>query len=42
MKGVVKKNGLNNTETRIESISGRITFDTKPDEGLDIKFSFPI
>ncbi|WP_172406488.1 tetratricopeptide repeat-containing sensor histidine kinase [Pedobacter sp. AJM] len=42
MKGVVKKNGLNNTETRIENISGRITFDTKPDEGLDIKFSFPI
>ncbi|WP_131539916.1 tetratricopeptide repeat-containing sensor histidine kinase [Pedobacter nototheniae] len=35
-------NGLRNTETRIKSISGIITFDTKPHEGLNIKFSFPI
>ena len=42
MQGAVKKNGLSNTETRIESISGRITFDTKPDKGLEIEFSFPI
>ncbi|WP_052265913.1 tetratricopeptide repeat-containing sensor histidine kinase [Pedobacter kyungheensis] len=42
MQGAVRKNGLNNTETRIESISGRITFDTKPDKGLEIEFSFPI
>ncbi|WP_316804729.1 tetratricopeptide repeat protein [Pedobacter nototheniae] len=35
-------NGLRNTETRIKSISGIITFDTKPDEGLKVKFSFPI
>lgn len=42
MQGAVKKNGLSNTETRIESISGHITFDTKPDKGLEIEFSFPI
>lgn len=42
MKGAFKKNGLNNTETRIESILGHITFDTKPDKGLEIEFSFPI
>lgn len=35
-------NGLKNTETRIKNISGVITFDTKPNEGLTIKFSFPI
>jgi len=42
MMGAVKKNGLSNTETRIESILGRITFDTKPDKGLALEFSFPI
>lgn len=35
-------NGLSNTETRIKSISGLITFDTKPDQGLKVKISFPI
>ncbi|GGI23263.1 hypothetical protein GCM10008119_06790 [Pedobacter mendelii] len=35
-------NGLKNTETRIKSISGIITFDTKANEGLNVKFSFPI
>jgi len=41
MKVLTPKNGLRNTETRIESISGHITFDTKPDEGLRVEFSFP-
>jgi len=41
MEVLTPKNGLRNTETRIESISGHITFDTKPDEGLRIEFSFP-
>lgn len=35
-------NGLRNTENRIKSISGLITFDTKPDQGLKVKISFPI
>ena len=35
-------NGLRNTETRIKSISGLITFDTKPNQGLKVKISFPI
>lgn len=35
-------NGLKNTETRIKSISGTITFDTKANQGLNVKFSFPI
>ncbi|MEH3113750.1 ATP-binding protein [Pedobacter terrae] len=42
MQGALKKNGLTNTENRIENISGSITFDTKPDAGLEIKLSFPI
>jgi len=42
MQSAIKKNGLTNTETRIESISGHITFDTKPDNGLEIEISFPI
>lgn len=41
MKTLIPKNGLRNTETRIESISGHITFDTKPDRGLCVEFSFP-
>lgn len=41
MEVLTPKNGLRNTETRIESISGHITFDTKPDGGLRVKFSFP-
>lgn len=35
-------NGLSNTENRIKSISGLITFDTKPNQGLKVKISFPI
>lgn len=35
-------NGLKNTETRIKSISGVITFDSKANQGLNVKFSFPI
>lgn len=35
-------NGLTNTETRIKSIAGLITFDTKPNEGLKVNISFPI
>ena len=35
-------NGLRNTENRIESISGLITFDTEPNQGLKVKISFPI
>ncbi|MDQ0636890.1 nitrate/nitrite-specific signal transduction histidine kinase [Pedobacter sp. W3I1] len=41
MEVLTPKNGLRNTETRIESISGHITFDTRPDGGLRIEFSFP-
>jgi len=41
MMTLTPKNGLRNTETRIESISGHITFDTKPDGGLCVEFSFP-
>jgi two-component sensor histidine kinase len=41
MEVLTPKNGLRNTETRIESISGHITFDTRPDEGLRVEFSFP-
>ncbi len=35
-------NGLRNTETRIKSIAGLITFDTQPNQGLKINISFPI
>jgi len=41
MEVLTPKNGWRNTETRIESISGHITFDTRPDEGLRVEFSFP-
>ncbi|QNR84081.1 hypothetical protein H9N25_19520 [Pedobacter riviphilus] len=41
MELLTPKNGLRNTETRIESISGRITFDTKLNSGLKVEFSFP-
>ncbi|MCZ4245265.1 tetratricopeptide repeat-containing sensor histidine kinase [Pedobacter punctiformis] len=44
-KGIVDfspGNGLKNTETRIKSISGVITFDTKPEQGLNVKLSFPL
>lgn len=35
------KNGLRNVETRIESISGTYTFDSVPDKGFKVSFSFP-
>lgn len=35
-------NGLRNTETRIENISGTITFETMEKTGLGISISFPI
>lgn len=35
------KNGLQNVETRIESISGTYTFDSVPDKGFKVSFSFP-
>lgn len=36
------KNGLGNTETRINSIGGTINFDTKTEKGLKITLSFPV
>lgn len=35
-------NGLRNTETRIKSILGVITFETEPGQWLKVKISFPI
>lgn len=35
------KNGLQNTESRINSIAGTINFDTKTENGLKITLSFP-
>jgi len=35
------KNGLRNVETRIESISGTYTFDSVPNKGFKVSFSFP-
>ncbi|MCX8533236.1 tetratricopeptide repeat-containing sensor histidine kinase [Chryseobacterium luquanense] len=36
------KNGLSNTVSRIESINGKIIFDTKTEKGLKINISFPV
>lgn len=36
------KNGLKNTESRINSIGGTINFDTKTEKGLKITLSFPV
>jgi len=35
------KNGVQNTESRINSIGGTINFDTKTENGLKITLSFP-
>ncbi|THF47420.1 ATP-binding protein [Flavobacterium supellecticarium] len=35
------KNGLQNVETRIKSISGTYTFDSVPNKGFKVSFSFP-
>ncbi|MFN0254440.1 tetratricopeptide repeat-containing sensor histidine kinase [Pedobacter ureilyticus] len=42
IKGIEFKNGLTNTGTRINNISGSITFDTQTERGLAIHISFPI
>ena len=42
MKGLSPKNGLQNTETRIQSILGSITFDNTTEKGLNILISFPL
>lgn len=39
--GTVKKNGMANTENRIKSIDGTITFESKPEEGLAIHLCIP-
>lgn len=41
IKDVAKKNGLTNTENRIKSIRGTITFDNTLKKGLGINLSFP-
>ncbi|WP_406824579.1 tetratricopeptide repeat protein [Pedobacter sp. KACC 23697] len=41
-KKMTFNNGLRNTETRIENISGTITFETMNKTGLGISISFPI
>ncbi|WP_069658339.1 tetratricopeptide repeat-containing sensor histidine kinase [Arcticibacter eurypsychrophilus] len=41
MKDAAKKNGLANTENRIKSILGTITFDNINEKGLMINLSFP-
>jgi len=42
LNGSAKKNGLTNTENRIKSIRGTITFDRTVTKGLEINISFPI
>ncbi|AOM79505.1 hypothetical protein BFS30_21485 [Pedobacter steynii] len=41
MNNAVKKNGLTNTENRIKSIRGTITFDTTAEKEFEIRLSFP-
>lgn len=38
----IYNNGLRNTASRMESIGGRITFDTKTDKGLKVNLSIPV
>ncbi|RZL59475.1 MAG: hypothetical protein EOO93_15725 [Pedobacter sp.] len=40
-KNLIAKNGLLNTENRIESIGGTVIFETSPGNGLHIALSFP-
>jgi len=42
LEKLIYKNGLANTETRIKSIKGNITFVSTPDKGFKISFNFPI
>lgn len=39
--GIIYKNGLTNTDSRIETIHGEIIFDTETEKGLKIYISFP-
>lgn len=41
MKDAIQKNGLMNTENRIKSIRGTITFDNRQEKELEIQLSFP-
>ena len=41
ISGFSPKNGVQNTESRINSIGGTINFDTKTENGLKITLSFP-
>lgn len=41
MKDINKKNGLTNTENRIKSIRGTVTFDNTQEKELEIQLSFP-
>nr|WP_315027601.1 hypothetical protein [uncultured Chryseobacterium sp.] len=40
--GMIYKNGLTNTGSRIEAIHGEIIFDTETEKGLKINISFPV
>jgi len=42
LKNSIKSNGLTNTENRIKSIRGTVTFDSIPERGLEINITFPI
>ena len=42
LNGSAKKNGLTNTENRIKSIHGTITFGLTLNQGLEINISFPV
>ena len=37
----MKKNGLQNMESRIEAVKGTIDFDTTPDKGFKVKIAIP-
>lgn len=40
-EGITYKNGLTNTDSRIEAINGEIIFNTETEKGLKIYISFP-
>ena len=40
-KTKMKKNGLQNMESRIEAVKGTIDFDTTPDKGFKVKIAIP-
>lgn len=42
MKDALKKNGVSNTENRINNIHGTITFESILEQGLEINISFPV